>query len=136
MFNSWARSSYSFDKKLKSIEKKLIIVKNREGLNSAIYCDLLSEKNFLLNDKVSDYGQTRLYLRETEIAFIFREGSVAGVCCIPKVYQRNQVKGKSTTVQYSRSQLYPVFLIAEFDCKYFCHATEVLTYLVLQLVIS
>ena len=94
MFNSWARSSYSFDKKLKSIEKKLIIVKNREGLNSAIYCDLLSEKNFLLNDKVSDYGQTRLYLRETEIAFIFREGSVAGVCCIPKVYQRNQVKGK------------------------------------------
>ena len=31
---------------------------------------------------------------------------------------------------------YPVFLIAEFDCKYFCHATEVLTHLVLQLVIS
>ena len=27
--NSWARSSYSFDKKLKSIEKKLIIVKNQ-----------------------------------------------------------------------------------------------------------
>ena len=85
---------YSFDKKLKSIEKKLIIVKNREGLNSTIYCDLLSEKNFMLNDKKSDYSQARLYSRETEIALIFREGSVAGVCCMPKVYQINQVKGK------------------------------------------
>ena len=80
--------------KLKSIEKKLIIVKNREGLTSTIYCDLLSEKNFLLNDKVSDYSQTRLYSRETEISLIFLEGSVAGVCCVPKLHQRNQVKGK------------------------------------------
>ena len=94
VFHSWARSFYSFDKKLKSIKKKSIIVKNREGLNSTIYCDLLSEKNFLSNDKVSDYSQTQLYSREIEIALIFREGSVAGVCCVPKVYQRNKVKGK------------------------------------------
>ena len=97
VFISWARSCYSFDKKLKSIKKKLSIVKNREGLNSTIYYDLMSEKKFLMNDKVSDYNQTRLYTehsRETEIALIFRQGSVAGICCIPEVYQRNQVKGK------------------------------------------
>ena len=35
---------------MKSIEKKSIIVKNREGLNPTIYYDLMSEKNFLLND--------------------------------------------------------------------------------------
>ena len=101
VFSSWARSSYSFDKKLKSIEKKLIIVKNREGLNSTIYCDLLSEKTFVLNDKVSDYSQTRLYSKETEIALIFSEGSVAGVCCIPKVYQRNQSKSKGNEQQFN-----------------------------------
>ena len=41
--------SVLIDKTMKSIEKKLIIVKNR-GLNSTIYYDLMSEKNFLLND--------------------------------------------------------------------------------------
>ena len=43
-------SDVIIDKTMKSIEKKLIIVKNREGLNSTIYYDLMSEKNFLLND--------------------------------------------------------------------------------------
>ena len=42
--------SVLIDKTMKSIEKKLIIVINREGLNSTIYYDLMSEKNFLLND--------------------------------------------------------------------------------------
>ena len=91
VFISWP---YSFNKKLKSIEKKLIIVKNREGLNFTIYYDLISEKNFLLNDKVSDRPGYIEHSTETEIALIFREDSVAGVCCIPKVYWRNQVKGK------------------------------------------
>ena len=52
---------------------------------------VMSEQNFLLNDEVCDYSQTRLY-RTLEglrnfFALIFREGSVAGVCYVPKVYQ-------------------------------------------------
>ena len=55
----------------------------------------MSKKNFLLNEYliIARPGDIK-HSREAEIALIFCEGSVAGVCCIPKVYQRNQVKGK------------------------------------------
>ena len=55
----------------------------------------MSKKNFLLNMYLTTArpGYTE-DSREAEIALIFCEGSVAGVCCIPKVFQRNQVKGK------------------------------------------
>ena len=70
------------------MEKKLIIVKNREDLNSTICCDLMSEENFLLNNKVCDFSQTRLYrtLSGHRNSFDIREGSVAGANYIPKVY--------------------------------------------------
>ena len=92
---SWARSSYSFEKKLKSIEKKLIIVKNREDLNSTIHCDLMSEENFLLNDKVCDYSQTWLY----------------------RTFRGNRNCFDISRVQRSRGLLYPKSLLRQIKSK-------------------
>ena len=55
----------------------------------------MSKKNFLLKEYLTTARPSYVeHSREAEIALIFCEGSVAGVCCIPKVHQRNQVKGK------------------------------------------
>ena len=55
----------------------------------------MSKKNFLLNKYLTTARPGYIeHSREAEIALIFCEDSVAGVCCIPNVYQENQVKGK------------------------------------------
>ena len=55
----------------------------------------MNEENFLLNKCLTTARPGYIeHSTEAEIALIFCEGSIAGVCCIPNVYQRNQVKGK------------------------------------------
>ena len=70
---------------MKSIEKKLIIVKNQEGLNSTIYYDLMSEKNFLLNDKyLATVRRGYIYICSQMGLYIYNRSWL--LSCVPYTY--------------------------------------------------